>query len=138
MTNTTKLPVWFWIISVVALLWNLLGVSAYLMDAYNMVELTAEQTAFKEHRPVWYTAAFAIAVFAGALGSIALLLRKKLAVVLFLLSLIAVLIIRVYEFFMQDDVEMSGGTIVMPIIVVIVAALLYWYSKGAREKAWLT
>jgi len=137
MTSTTKLPVWFWVIAIVGLLWNLLGVSFYLMDAYQMIELTPEQAIFKANRPVWYTAAFAIAVFAGALGCITLLLKKKLAVILFLLSLIGVLVIRVYEFFLQDDIEMSGGAMVMPILVVIVSALLYWYSKGAREKAWL-
>lgn len=138
MTSTTKLPIWFWVIAVAALLWNLMGVSVYLADAYNMFDLTAEQSAFKANRPVWYTACFALAVFTGALGSIALLIRKKWAVLMFLISLIDVLAIRVYEFFIQDDIQFTTATMVMPILVLIISGLLYWYSKGAREKAWLS
>lgn len=138
MTTSTKLPTWYWVIAVIALLWNLMGVSAYIADAYSMIELTPEEAAFKEHSPAWFTAAYAIAVFTGLLASIALLTRKKWAVVVFLISLIAVIILLIYEFFMQDDLAMTGGRAVMPILVFIIAALLYWFSKGAREKAWLS
>jgi len=142
MTNTTKLPVWFWIISIVGLIWNILGVVAYLGQAY----MTDEQLAllpeadqnWYSNVPAWVTAAFAIAVFAGTLGCIALLLRKKWAVPLFMLSLLGVLVQQVYNFFIQDYVAMEGSRMAMPILVIVVAGLLYWYSKGAREKAWLT
>ena len=135
MTSTTKLPVWFWVIAVVGLLWNLIGVSAYLADAYQLIELSPEEQAFNTNKPVWYTAAYAISVFAGALGCIALLLRKKWAVTLFMLSLIGVLIAHTYSFFLQDDMPITGGVMAVPIIVIIIAGLLYWYSKGAREKS---
>jgi len=142
MTNNTKLPVWFWIISIVGLIWNLLGVVAYLGQAY----MTDEQLAllpeadqnWYNNVPAWVTAAFAIAVFAGTLGCIALLLRKRWAVPLFMLSLIGVLAQQVYNFFLQDYVAIEGTRMIMPIVVILVAGLLYWYSKGAREKAWLT
>jgi len=138
MTSTTKLPVWFWVIAVVGLLWNLMGVSAYIADAYQLIELSPEQEAFNTNKPVWYTAAYAFGVFAGALGCVALLLRKKWAVQLFLISLIGVLITHTYSFFFQDDIVITGGLMIVPIIVVIIAGLLYWYSKGAREKSWLS
>ncbi len=142
MTSTTKLPVWFWVIGIVGLLWNLLGISAYLGEAYMPAEIMAElpkgDQDYYANRPAWVTAAYAIAVFAGALGCIALLLRKKWAVMLFMISLAAVLVQQVYNFFIQDYIELAGGRLAWPIIIVIVAALLYWYSKGAREKAWLT
>lgn len=142
MTNNTKLPVWFWIISIAGLVWNLLGVVAYLGQAY----MTDEQLAllpeadqnWYNNVPAWVTAAFAIAVFAGTLGCIALLLRKRWAVPLFMLSLIGVLAQQVYNFFLQDYVAIEGTRMIMPIVVILVAGLLYWYSKGAREKAWLT
>jgi len=138
MTSTAKLPTWFWVIGVVALLWNLMGVSAYISDAYGLIELTPEETAFNVNKPIWYTAAYAIAVFAGALGSIALLFKKKWAVTMFLISLIGVLVSHVYSFFMQDDMAITGWLMIIPLLVIIIAGLLYWYSKGAREKAWLT
>jgi len=138
MTSSTKLPVWFWVIAVVGLLWNLIGVSAYIADAYQLLELSPEQQAFNTNKPVWYTAAYAIGVFAGALGCISLLLRKKWAVTLFMLSLLGVLLTHIYSFFLQDDMPITGGIMVLPILVIIIAGLLYWYSKGAREKSWLS
>ena len=138
MTSSTKLPVWFWVIAVVGLLWNLIGVSAYIADAYQLLELSPEQQAFNTNKPVWYTAAYAIGVFAGALGCISLLLRKKWAVTLFMLSLLGVLLTHIYSFFLQDDMPITGDIMVLPILVIIIAGLLYWYSKGAREKSWLS
>ena len=78
----TKPPVWFWIVSIVALIWNGLGVMAYLARAYATDEMIAalppeQQAEFLAEHPAWYTAAFAIAVFAGVLGCLALLLRKN-------------------------------------------------------------
>ena len=71
MTNSTnKPPVWFWIISVIALIWNGLGVMAYLARAFATEEMIAalpeeQQAEYLVEYPAWYTAAFAIAVFAG-------------------------------------------------------------------------
>ena len=80
--STTKPPVWFWIISVVALLWNGMGVNAYLQQAYMTegfkAQYNAEQLEAIANTPAWVTAAFAIAVFAGFLGCVGLLLRKKM------------------------------------------------------------
>jgi len=76
-----KPPVWFWIFSVLALLWNLMGVGAYLYDAYEkeaaMAPYTEIQRSILEGHPAWVTGAWALAVFGGTLGCIALLLRKK-------------------------------------------------------------
>jgi len=137
MTNTTKLPVWFWVIAVAALLWNLMGVSAYISDAYGLVELSEAEQNFNLNKPIWFTAAYAVAVFAGFIGSVALLLRKKWAVPAFLLSLIAVLVQQIYSFFIQKDMPLEGFYLYITLAVIIIAGLLYWYSKGAREKAWL-
>ena len=65
MTTSKKPPVWFWVVSVIALLWNLVGVMNYLNQAFNQVALLeamdqAQRTAF-ESIPAWATAAFAIA-----------------------------------------------------------------------------
>ena len=102
MTSSVKPPVWFWVVSVIALLWNLMGVSAYLFDAFISVErlgaMDPELRELYEGRPAWVTAAFALAVFGGFIGSIGLLLRKKWAKPLFKLSLGAVLIQNVYTF----------------------------------------
>lgn len=138
-TSINKPPIWFWIISVIALIWNGLGVMAYLGRAFATDEMIAalpeeQQAEFLIEYPSWYTAAFAIAVFCGALGCLALLLRKKWAYVLFVLSALGAIVQHVYLFL---NVKMSGQTIVMPILVIIVCLFLIWYAKNAITKSWI-
>ena len=142
--SRNKPTIWFWVLGVLALLWNLMGVSAYLMDAYMKDETLAAfseaQKAIYINQPTWLTAAYAIAVFGGTLGCIALLLRKKWATPLFLISLIALIARTGYYFFMTNTTEVFDlvqGTI-LPIAVIIIAALLYIFSKIATDRKWIT
>ncbi len=133
MTDTNKSSATYWIIGILALIWNLLGVFAYLSQAYITEEaltlLPQGDQDYITNSPTWVTAAFAIAVFAGAFGCIALLMRKKLANILLLLSFIAVLVQSMYNFFIQDYVELSGQNMIMPMMIILVSAFLVWYSK---------
>lgn len=141
--TTSKPNIAFWIIGVVALLWNAMGVKSYLDQAYRteayLSAYTEEQLALVDAGPSWITAVFAIAVFGGLLGSLLLLLRKKWAVGLFGLSLLAVLVQMGYSWFATDSIEVFGTVmgIVMPLVVIVVAIFLYFYSKGASQKGWL-
>lgn len=146
MNDETKIKptVWFWVLSVLGLLWNIMGVLAYLMDAYMkdeaMATFSEAQKAIFINQPAWITAAYALAVFGGTLGCIALLIRKKWAKPLFLISLIAIVARTSYYFFMTDATEVFDivqGSI-LPIAVIIIAALLYIFSKIAAERRWIT
>ena len=90
MTTTNKPNKWFWIIAVLALLWNLMGVSRYLMEAYNAesfrTQFNADQLAIMDGSPAWITAVFAIAVFSGLLACFTLLMKRKFAITLFGIS----------------------------------------------------
>ena len=80
--------------------------------------------------PAWYTAAFAIAVFAGAIGSVLLLLKKKLASPILILSLLGIFVQMYYNFFISKSMEVYGpGSMVMPIFVILVGVFLVWYAK---------
>ena len=137
MTNSTitKPPIWFWIVSVVALIWNGMGVIQYLQQAYNTESFqamcTPEQLEMYANLPSWYTAVFAFAVFGGLLGCIALLLRKKFAYTLLLISLIAAIIQMSYITF-----SLKMANIMTPMII-IVGILLVWFSKKGIAKGWL-
>jgi hypothetical protein len=133
--TTPQPPVWFWIISVLALIWNGMGVKQYLQQAYNTEAfksmVSAEELEMISQLPTWYTAVFAIAVFAGALGCILLLLRKKLAYFVLLLSLISVLIQMGYITFSMDMAN------IMTPFIVIAAVLLVLFSKHSKKKNWI-
>ena len=119
-----------------------MGVVAYVGQAYMTEEVKAAlpeaEQAYYSNLPAWVTAAFAISVFAGFLGCIAMLLRKKLATLLLNLSLITVFIQFVYNFFLQKDMEVSGANLIMPAIVIIIASFLVWYSKKSVVNGWIS
>lgn len=135
-------PLSFWIFSGAALVWNLIGLVMYIstvtIPPEALARMTAEQQAFYAATPAWATAAFAIAVNAGALGSLFLLLRKSWAVPMFLLSLVAVIVQNVDAFALRDAYSLSGiNSVILPSLIFVVAILLVFYSRAAKEKGWL-
>ncbi len=140
--SSNKPPIWFWIVSVLALIWNAMGVNAYLQQAYDTeahrAQYTAEQLQAIAEQPSWYTAAFAIAVFAGVLGCIALLIRRKIAKPLFLLSLLAVLVQLYHNLIMTSAIKDAGTfAMIMSIMIPIIAILLIMLAKKAASKGWI-
>ncbi len=136
--STNKPNTAFWVIAIVALIWNLMGVMAYLTRAFITEEMIAAlppeaQAEFLIEYPAWYTAAFALAVFGGALGALFLLLKKKFATSFFLVSALGAIAQHVYLFM---NVEMKD--LVMPIMIIIVCLFLVWYSKDAAKKGFIS
>ena len=138
-------PASFWVISGAALLWNLFGVMMYVMtvtatpESYASAGYTPEQIDFIMLIPAWVTSAFAIAVNAGALASLFLLLRKGWAVPAFVLSLAALLVLDIYNFVLRDTFGMFGiNEVATQSAILVVAILLVLYSRSARKKRWLT
>lgn len=139
MSQLGKPSALFWIVGVIALAWNGLGVGAYLqmvmMSAQDFSALPELQQKLMERQPVWHSAAFPLAVFSGFVGAIMLLLRKRIAVRLFLLSLVAVLVQFVGYFILDGYVEfISGQGWIMPIIIPILA-VGFWFFTRNSEKA---
>ena len=137
-------PMTHWLVAGAALIWNLFGFSIYYMT----VSITPEQLAarfeptqvvYMEAIPIWVTSAFAIAVTTAVIGSVLLLLRKALALPVFIASLVAVLIQHTYSFIVTDVIAVLGmlqayiaGT------VFGITVLLILYSMWARKKGLLT
>lgn len=138
-----KPPISFWIIAILGLLWNLMGVYQFYLGNYELESIretvSAEEFAIMESLPYWYLIVFAVTVFSGVLGCIFLLIRKKLAIVLFALSLLTVLILELYWLLGTSILEVSGPiAAIMPLLVISVAIFLYFYSKGAARNGWLS
>ena len=126
----------FWVIAVVALIWNVIGVLMYLSGAFmsedDLKMLPSDQQMLINETPSWVTAAFAIAVWFGLLGAIALLIRRKLAYPLFLISFVGIVAQYAYTFFMSKYMEVNGtGGLFLPIAVIVLGIVFIWYSKKA-------
>ena len=139
----TKIPVWYWIVGSAALIWNLMGVGAFVaqvtMSAEALAKLTEAKQALYANQPAWAIAAFAIAVFGGAAGCVLLLLRNKLATPIFGLSLAGIIVQMTYNFFIAETMEVYGpGAAVMPAMVVVIAIALVWFSVFAKKNQWIS
>jgi hypothetical protein len=140
--NTSQPPVWFWIVSGTALVWNLLGLMAFVMQVTMseaaMAELPVEQQELYKNMPSWVNIAFGVAVVGGTIGSIGLLLRKKWTFQVFVVSLVGVLAQMSYLFFLSDTIQVMGAaSIVMPIGIVVIGIGLIVFSKYASQQTWL-
>lgn len=144
MSNTNKPGIAFWIIGIVALLWNGMGVYNYLIQAYQTEaytsSITEDQLAFMDSLPSWNTALFALAVFSGLIGTILMLMRKKSAVSLFILSFVTATIGQIYWLFGTNAAEVFSESMpyVMPIIIIVFCLFLVWYSRDQKAKGVLS
>ena len=125
----------FLIVGIIFLLWNLIGCLMYVLNKMTSVEKVAEtqgpvMAAALEAYPAWATGANAIAVWVGLIAAICLLMRKKIAFPLFILSLIAAIICFIPTFTEPLFAEATGGTHwVMPMIVVLLGLVEIWWTR---------
>ena len=137
-----KVPKWFTAIAIVALLWNLFGCLAFVSDLQlspkDLAKLTPGQQALYNARPSWAVAATALAVLGGAIGCIGLLIRKKWARVLFLLSLVGILLQDFGLFALVNGTALAGPVaIVLQSLVLIIAIGLILLSRLGIARGWL-
>jgi len=144
MTDPTSVPSkatpWhLWLVGVLALLWNAVGAFDYVMtETHNvsyMSKFTPEQVAYFHGYPMWVVATWALSVWGGVLGSALLLLRKRLAVPVFGVSLATLLLTFLYNFVFTNGYQImggAGGLIFCAVIFVIAVALLLYARRLAR------
>lgn len=125
----------FLIIGTVLLLWNLMGVAALVMqygaDLDQLARTDPDTARAFAAMPLWAWAVYAIAVGAGTLGAIALLMRKAVAASLFLLSLIAVIIQFGYTFLGTDLLHIKGWTAaVFPAVIFLIAVGQWLFARS--------
>jgi hypothetical protein len=138
-----KPPTSFWVFGGAALVWNLIGLVAYIstvmMPPEALAKMTEDAQQFYQSTPAWATGAFALAVNAGVLGSLFLLLRKRWAVPLFVISLLAVIAQNVDAFVLRDAFGILGiNSVILPTAIFVVGVLLLLYSRSCKDKGWLS
>jgi hypothetical protein len=128
----------FWVIGAIALIWNGLGAVNFLvqMSPDSIAAYRESERLIIDGRPLWATAAFAVAVFGGAIGALLLLLRRSVAFYLFAASLFGVLVTMLHT--LGSGIEFGLGEILGIILMpLVVAAFLVWYSMLAQRRGWI-
>lgn len=140
----SELPTSFWIIGGVFLLWNFFGLMIYYDQVTMAPEVLADnfnaaQQAFLENMPMWATSAYAIAVTAGVIASLLLLVRNALALPVYIVSLAGVLVQDVHSFVLSDGLAIWGSSaLYLPTLVILLCVAEIWYSRSAKAKGWLS
>lgn len=131
---------WFRIAALIALVWNGFGVSMYLSAVGMFGDPTAGMNEAErqaaESIPGWIMGAFATGTFAGLIGSLGLLLSKRWAQPVLLISAAALLVLEGWVLFFSGMVEQFG--IGIPLTVAAGALLLAWLATHARFRGWLS
>jgi hypothetical protein len=128
----------FWLISIIALIWNGLGVANYFVQMNpEMLEMYREsERVIIEGRPAWATAGFALAVFGGAIGGVLLLLKNATAFYLFIVSFVGTIVAIAYS--LGLDIKFGAGEVAgIVVLPLAVAGFLTWYSTYAKRAGWI-
>ena len=137
-----KPPIWFFVLAVIALLWNAAGLMAVVSDlrlsASDIAALPPDQRALYAARPSWSVVASVVAVVAGTLGCLLLLARKRLAVLVFAVSLAGV-VVQDLGIFVVAGAGKGDDYVpfILQALVLVVAVGLLLFARRAQGKAWL-
>jgi hypothetical protein len=141
--ESPKLPAWYWVVAILALIWMLFGVMAWVIDLMTdeagLAQMSEAQRQLYVARPQWIFVVYAVAIFSGLAGAIGLLMRKSWATALLALSLAAVVIQFGYTFLVMRAAEVlgAGAALPFPIVIFLIGASLLWFSLKARRQGWI-
>lgn len=142
-----KAPAHLWIVGALALLWNAFGAYDYLMTrtrgadyVESMMPGTGEAVvAYINSFPIWASFGWGLGVWMGLAGSVLLLMRHRLAVIAFGLSLAGAILGIGYQLMRPADIPQmhQGFNAVVPYLIILIALALYLYSRAQLRKGLL-
>ena len=137
--HTVKAPRQFWVIGIIAVLWNAIGAFDYTatqlrLEAY-MSAFTPQQLEYFYGFPAWAVAAWALGVWGAFFGSIALLLRKSWAVALFGVSIAGMVLTTLYNFVLTDGAALMGpDAMAFSAVIWAIALALFFYARAMAKR----
>jgi hypothetical protein len=130
---------WFKPAAILSTLFMMVGAASYLLYVFaDPATMPLDQRALYEAEPWWMTGAYGLAVWPGLAGAALLLLRKKLAVPVLLVSLLGTLIWFAAFLIVPDlRANMSSSELTVPAIVLIVTWTIFWFARHSSQRKWL-
>jgi hypothetical protein len=132
-------PRWLTIAAIAVLAWELLGCAMYLMQVgVDRATLPADQRAMWDASPAWMTGAYAVAVWTGLAGSILLLLRRKLAEPVLLLSFIAA-VVQFSALLIVPALRnlATSDALFLPFVIALICFGVWHFARHCRRRGWL-
>lgn len=139
----SKRPVWFVAVTIMLLLWAVAGVASFGAHVFVGEKMAAEQGAwdldYYRALPAWFAWDYALATLAALAGAIALLVRSRQAVMLYVLSLIGVVIQFGYVFVGTDLLAHKGAaaTVPFPVFIALMGCVQIVLARFAAKRGWV-
>ncbi len=130
---------WFMLAAIAALLFMSFGCVMYIMHVFaDVSSMPLDQRAAYEAEPAWVTAAYAIAVWVGLIGTVMLLLKNRFAEPVLAVSLLATLawlggLIGVTA--LRET--MSASDLLVALVVTALTWTIFWFARHSRQRGWL-
>ena len=141
MVDTASQPVarWYIIAAIGALLFMLLGCVVFWFDATaDIATLPLDQRAAMQARPGWLVMLNGIAVIAGSIGALLLIIRRRAAEAFLLLSMIAVAVWLAGLLLIAPVRDaLSTNDIAVAVAVTIITWTIYGFARHSRQRGWL-
>ncbi len=136
-------PAWFKPVAIVLLLWAIAGVASFAAHVFAGEKMAAEQgawdLAYYRALPGWFAWDYGVATLAGLAGSVALLMRSRHAVALYVVSLAGVVIQFGYVFLGTDLLLHKGAaaTVPFPAFIALMGAVQIAVARTAARRGWI-
>jgi hypothetical protein len=142
MTLMSERAKWFLPVSILVLLWMLVGIGGFIADMMMSPEDWAKMPEAQQQlyaaRPPFLYACYAVATVSGIVGAIMLLMRRRAAAVTLALSLVAVILQFGYTIWGLNAPAIAGNSIYgVASVIVLAGAGSFWVAWKARGEGWL-
>ncbi|HEV2044889.1 MAG TPA: hypothetical protein VGR05_09445, partial [Sphingomicrobium sp.] len=129
-------PRWFTLAALAAVAWEIVGCAMYLMQVrVDPAALPLDQRALWDAAPGWMVAAYAVAVWVGLVGAVLLVMRRRIAEKLLLVSLVAVLVQFSALLLVPELRNLTTSDALFLPFVIIVACYLIWHFAFTSRRA---
>jgi len=141
-TSMTRSTPWhLWVVGLLAVLWNAYGCVDFTMthlqgDAWlRSMKMTDAQIALMHAMPAWTWVVWAVGVWGGMLGAVLLLLRRKWALPVFVVSFLGFIGGLIYSYGLSDAAASMGPNAWVMNVVIGAACLFFiWYAWTMDKK----
>ena len=136
-TTPPSTPWHLWVVGVLGLLWNSVGVFDFVMTqlevASYMEQFSAEQVAALQRLPLWLRAFWGVAVCGGLAGCLLLLFRNRTCASVLLVSLLSMMVTAAHNAVAPEGMYSIGGTSPGFVGLIFLVALGLWFYAKARS-----
>lgn len=132
-----RTPWHIWVVGVLTLMFNALGVFSYLMTRLGKLPelgMTPEQIAVLDAFPVWANAVWALGVWGAFAGSILILLRSRFAVPAMAVATIGLVGTTLHSYVLSDTPDSMQAPALDVTIWAVTLFLLFYARRMAQAR----